>query len=562
MQIKSKHWLSIAAAILSLFNLLCFYSIRSMWSGIIAVLGQSSPYFLLGIIFVLSIVATVRVLYRKNTLWVTSVILVMSSFFFAAECYIMSVTWNNYRYFIREFMLAFTALLGAGLLVWLIFYYPKSRLANSTAFRWALVVAPLSIGIISVFHLVPNAITTIPVVYAVGEEYQIVFTTRNQGTAWVTIGDKEYNDTYAGSRMSETTVHKISVPMHALDAADGYTIHTRSMLLRGPYSAWQGRTISETYQWRGVNTVDGLKYYAISDTHTDINAPANAASYFGDQLDFLICTGDTANWVDKPTDIKYFLKLAGKVTGGAVPVVYARGNHETKGLLADELYRYVGAKGQDFYYTFRLQNIWGVVLDMGEDHGDDWSEFYGSSKFDTYRNDQTAFLDEILKNRETEFDAPGVDYRLAVCHIPVTFQYRNDAHAEYKAAWIERLNQMKLTMMFGGHRHQLMYIDPAFEAGCELIYHEAYAGYNGTKPDGYMTMAEFPAILVSRKSDIQGIHRTEKNGDKVFIGLAVSADDNTTTLQFTNQDHQVVENIQSPWFSGVHYGNSIVVDNK
>lgn len=560
---KAKKILSVTAAALSVFNVLYFYAIHFMWSGIIAILGSASPYIIMGIIAVLAALSVITVLCGKHGAVRSIITLVLSAFFLAVEIYITWVTRDSLPYFFRTFARGLLIMLAVGAVVFLLFYYPRTKLANVKWLKCVITAALLLALIIPYFNFLPNTFTCDPVVYAVGDDFQIVFTTRDKGTAWVEIGGEEYNDTYAGYRTSEDKVHKITVPQEALDNAGSYTINSRAMFLRGPYSAFQGSVISREYNWKGVDTSDGINYYVVSDTHLTVNAPASAAGYFGDKLDFLVCAGDTANWIDEQGDIMYFLKLAGKVTNSEIPVVYARGNHETKGLMADELYKYVASVNQEFYYTFRLQNIWGIVLDQGEDHGDDWSEFYGASRFDEYREKQVAFLDSVIENKENEYSADGVDYRIAVCHMPVSFMYRSDHAEEYKDMWIDRLNQMNITVMLGGHRHQLMYIPAELEDGTPLTYYKDYAGYDGSKPDGYATHANFPSVLVSRRSSVQPTaYDDEMVGDTLFYGLAVSADSEKTVMRFTNQDGEVLENIMSPWLEGVSYGSEIEIPNK
>lgn len=552
-----------AASVLSVLNVLFFYAIHFMWSGIIAILGSSSPYIIMALIIIIAVSALILRLTRRNNPVFSVIFIVASLFFLAVEIYITYVTRDSLYYFIRTFLRGALVLGGIAFIVFLLFYYPKTRLAGKRWFKITVTTVLLLALVIPYFNFLPNSFTCVPVVYAVGDDYQIVFTTRDKGTAWVEIDGAEYNDTYAGYRTSEETVHKITVPQSALDNAGSYTIYSRAMFLRGPYSAFQGSTISKEYSWKGVDTSDGISYYVISDTHLCTNAPAKAAGYFGDKLDFLICAGDTANWIDEPADIMIFLKLAGNITNGEIPVVYARGNHETKGVYADELYKYVASVNQKFYYTFRLKSIWGIVLDEGEDHGDDWSEFYGAPRFDEYRQEQVAFLDSVIENKENEYEDSSVEYRIAVCHMPVSFMYRDD-HAEgYKDLWIDRLNQMQLTVMYGGHRHQLMYIPAELEDGTPLSYYKEYAGYDGSKPDGYATHAVFPSILVSRRSDVQMTSvPDEMVGDTLFIGVAAYANEESTVLRFTNQNGEVLENIMSPWLSGVTYGDKIEIPNK
>jgi len=323
----------------------------------------------------------------------------------------------------------------------------------------------------------------------------------------------------------------------------------------------QGRTISKDFHWRGVTPEDGLNYYAISDVHNILKTPVQAASYFGEDLDFLINCGDQVSWIDRTSDLEETFRMCGKITKGEVPVIYARGNHETKGIKAHEFHNYVGSNGTDFYFTFRIKNIWGVVLDVGEDHADDFVEYYGAAKFDAYRDEQTAFLDEILANANTEFNAPGVDYRIAVCHIPLTIKYSNDHAGAWKDAWIERLNQMNLTLLFGGHTHELWFIDDTFEDGSTLVMCEEYSGKATGNSKRIMTNATFPAILVSKKTEGQQLTFKEHVFDTHFVGVAATSNGTTTTLRYTNEKQKVLENIISPWFSDIVYGDKIEVEN-
>lgn len=561
MKKQCKPWLFIASTVFVVLNLLCYFSIRSMWSGIILYTSQAVPYVCLAILTVFALSGVLCCLNRRYYLVHAILLILAGCFFLGVDSYIISQTVEAYWCFIREFLYGCLYLLIVGVVFYLIVFFQK---AKTTGKRWipsVILVVLFFAGIIWYFDLVPNKITSTPVVYAVEDTYQVVFTSRAKGTAWVVVNGKEYSDTYAGYRQTESKVHKITIPMEELDTAGEYTIYTKSMLLRGPYCSLQGTTLSKTYHWRGVNAEDGLNYYVISDVHHADNGPLNAATYYGDTLDFLINCGDNVNWIDRDADLTEALQLFGNITNGEVPVVYARGNHETKGVLADELYNYVGSINQKFYYTFRLKNVWGIVLDIGEDHGDNYIEYYGAAKFDEYRAEQTEFLDTVLANAETEFDAPGVDYRIAVCHIPINIKYNNDHAAQYKDEWLVRLNQMKLTMLYGGHVHELFYIEPSFEAGSKLTQCFEYSGKETGNSSRIMSDANFPEILVSRKSVGQQLTFKEEQFDNHFIGLAVFTDGEKTVMQYTNELHEVVGNIVSPWFSDLTYGDKIVVDN-
>ena len=563
MKKQCKSWLFITINLITIFNLLCYYAIRSMWSGIIRYTADAVPYVLLLVITFCALIQTFFSINKKYPLILLILFTVVDLIFLGLNGFIISITLDALIYFIREFIYSGVFLLIISGIFIAITTLHKHAVFQKKWFPTMLLLTLLFSGVLLRFDFnFRGGIDGTPVVYAVENNYQIVFRTYSKGSAWITIDGIEYNETYAGYRKTEEKIHKIIVPTAALDNTGEYTISTRSMILRGPYSALQGNTISQTYHWRGLNAEDGLNYYVISDTHNTQKSPTAAASYFGDKLDFLICCGDTASWIDREEDLTQMLKLAASITKGEVPVIYARGNHETKGVRAHEYYQYVGADNENFYYTFRIKNVWGVVLDIGEDHGDKYAEYYGTAKFNAYRRAQTDFLDDILENSAYEFDAEGVDYRIAVCHIPLTVKYTNDHAKVYKDAWIKRLNKMKLTILYGGHVHQLWYIDDAFDDGATLTLSPHYSGETQGNPSRIMSNAKFPAILVSRRSDGQLLTYPEKVFDDGFWGLAVTSDGEQTTLKYTNAQHETLDNITCPWYEGIDYGSEIIIENK
>lgn len=548
--------------VLLVINLLVFWSIRSMWSGIISIAGKPVPYILMAVLAVTALAVSICSLYRKHPFALAIFGGVLDIIFLGLLGYMLSVTQDSWQYFIREFFYGVAFLGSIALIVYLIFYSTNVKWIHTKWMPPVLGIVLLIAGFLTFFDIqLINGIDKTPVVYAVEDTYQITFTTKAKGEAWVVIDGVEYNDTYAGYRKSEDTIHKITVPMEVLDAADSYTVYTRAMYLRGPYCALQGATISKTYNWRGVDSSDGLQYYAFSDNHLTTKTTADAASYWDNKLDFLVSLGDTANWIDSEKELSLLLHLASDITKGEIPVIYARGNHETKGVVADEYHNYVSSKNGNFYFTFRLKNIWGIVLDVGEDHEDTHWEFSDMARFDTYRAEQLAFLDEVIANADTEYNAEGVDYRIGLCHIPLTFVKQDDPLQDQKFAWVERLNQMNLTLMLSGHRHELMFADANMTTGTELTVTPDYNGTDKKANTYVMSGANFPSILVSRRSQSQLYSESENVFGKYFIGVAASVEGNETILKYTNEKGEIVETI-SPWYEGVDYGEEIRVKNK
>lgn len=357
-----------------------------------------------------------------------------------------------------------------------------------------------------------------PVVYAVEDQYQIVFSTLDNAVSWVEIGGERYYDLYAGSMRSADRVHKVEVPQKVLDSARGYTVCAQQMLYRGPFGGYKGDTISQSYDFRGVDASDGLQYYALSDVHEAVGAAAAAC---GEDADFVVLIGDLISMVETEEDARLASELAHSITGGEIPVIYARGNHEIKGEQAENLYKYVGSRNQGFAYWVTLSDqVFGVVLDMGEDHEDDWWEYYGTAQFDLYRAEQTRMLEELL----AAGDYKSYPYRMAICHIPIVHVNKHGYFEQTKVTWTKLLNEMGADISLSGHEHELWPLLPGqYVPGKTLTYAFDYIGDSGKVEGGYLTDFRFPSFLVGRRSlSQQG--GTQKNGSSQYTCLRVEAD--------------------------------------
>ena len=397
-----------------------------------------------------------------------------------------------------------------------------------------------------------NKITYKPVVYAVEDNYQIVFSTNSEATAWVEVDGTCYYDTYNGSTKTFSKIHKVEVPMAALDSAKEYTVHTQRTIYAGPFGGWLGRDISLTSKFKPVDTSDGIQYLSFSDVHMNYRQAAKTAS-FVDNYDFLVLAGDLISDVETFDDANFNNLVAYTITKGEIPVVYARGNHDVKGRYAEQLHKFVGAKDDKFYYNFYFDNVYGIVLDIGEDHDDDWWEYYGTSHYDEYRDAQVAFLnDEIAKH---EYDHYA--YHLAICHIPPVFVNYRHNHEAIKAEFTSLLNQMDIDMFLCGHQHEIMIFEPGLiTPNTKLTYNPNFKG--GTY-NGYLTDFNFPCFMISKQgytfSDDMKLSRT-----KSHIGLFIDVDLNNKkeSCKYINGKGEAVDVMNM--FFDKHYGTEIIID--
>lgn len=537
---------------IAVFNFTLFLSMKSIWSGIEGMLKiHVLQYILLGILLGLMIFSVVARFIKIHKAWIIGGIS-LSGVLTGVLFYMLYLGIDSYRYFIRSFVEILLVLFLIYAVYFFIFKYPKCRLSQNRPYKQILLTTVIALILVVFFELEFHYTTNKPVVYAVEDTYQIVWTTSTPAMVSVTIGEDTYYDLYAGTSRSETLVHKVVVPMQVLDNIKSYTISSTHVLFRGPYSGILGGKDELTFNFKPVDPSDGLKYYTLSDTHTQNKVAAKAASYYADELDFLILAGDHMNFIDTASDAEVILNLAHRVTRGEIPVVYARGNHEVKGEYHDQLHRYVGSLNEKFYYTFTMSNVFGVVLDLGEDHEDDWWEFYGTAHYDQYRDEQTAFLLDLID--QEPYNSPSIAYRLGICHIPVTLVEKDYANTHFDTIlnqWTMALNEIGIDVMISGHKHQLLAFTPDIPAFIEFDYHENYD--LKTKFAGYRTNANFANFIASRRSLVQSIQTKEKLLGQAFTGLATEVDIALQTQKFifTNSINEVVSVVDP--YSGVTY---------
>ena len=536
---------------LSVFNLIFYLSQKSNWSGIEAMIGPSwLQYLIFMILFIIFIYEGVLFLFinKKTSLWIKVCQLIL----FGLLWFMFYMGIGSLRYIFRSFIEYLGGFMVLAFFIYLIRYYPLQTKSIQLIVRKITIIV-FGVGfLVFAFFSSYAMLSTLPTVYAVENNYQIVWTTSIPASGEVIIGDKTYYDLYAGSIDSFTTVHKVVVPMEELDQAKQYNIQSTSYIYRGPYSGLEGRTISKQYNFRPVDLSDGLQYYSLSDTHEYYQAASKTGTYFEEDLDFLVLIGDIASHLERESDIEIILKIANRITKGERPVVYARGNHETKGKYANRLYQYVGSLNESFFYTFEMQGIFGIVLDLGEDHKDNWWEYYNTAHFDLYRATQTAFIEDVIT--QNQYNNEDVLYRMGICHMPVTFvnndyspYNENDLFlAELKEEWTGLLNQLNLNVMLSGHTHKLYQFDGTYNPYETLYYNSLYAANTETKR-GYMTDSNFPLFTVSRRSNEPTYAKAENLFGKALIGLStfVDFDQNIQTLIYTNTFHETVEIINA-----------------
>ena len=352
-------------------------------------------------------------------------------------------------------------------------------------------------------------ITSDPMVIDTGKEYSVVFSTSHYGTGYIeyTYEGKDYKvtDHTTGRLDCDSLIHSIQVPYEHLKNNTYKVGSTRVIEEFGYGSRLGAEVVSEEYTFT-CNESDNQTYLVISDWHTMVDNAYSAISYIGD-YDAVILLGDSAPNVDyEKTVAENTVVFGGKVSGGTKPVIYVRGNHETRGDYANDI---PTALGLDvLYYTADVGPYSFIVLDSGEDKEDSHPEYGGLTDYGSYRADMV----EWLKTAETTNDKV-----ITLSHAWQISQVEDELST---AAWNE-IDRMGARLMISGHSHQCRFLSSEAE-GKEGEIFTAHPGIIGYMDGG-------------------------KNGEDVYIASMLTLSPEGLTISAVNNFGETVVNESFEW---------------
>lgn len=297
-----------------------------------------------------------------------------------------------------------------------------------------------------------------PTVCPVGNNYQFALVVSEDALISIRVGEKTYFCHTNGIRRSKPGVHKITVPMTALDEARSYTLIARKMIKRMDYYSETAEPVEREYVFRPIEKTSGINIYHLADVHGYFDHAIACASPYAKGLDLLILNGDISSASDTFNAITLCYKISSSIARGEIPTVISRGNHDLRGALAEHLTEYMPDRLGRSYYSFRVGCIWGLLVDTGEDKNDSCREYGHTICCHDFRLGVDEMIKDAIRNRKEEYEAEGVKYRLVISHVPFTFPKEEkifDIERELYADWGSLLrDSVKPHLMISGHLHK------------------------------------------------------------------------------------------------------------
>ncbi len=295
-----------------------------------------------------------------------------------------------------------------------------------------------------------------PTVFAIEDRYEILVNTTENGQCAIRIGEETFYDEKAGILISETKTHKISVSKELLEKEEGYTVLYRKTIVKKSYYSQFEDEKEAYFSFQPLKKTENIKLYHIADVHCRFAEAVSAASYFGEELDLLVVNGDIAE-VNHEESFFDVAKFTGELTGGKIPVIFARGNHDTRGKLATRYAEFFPTEHENTYFTATLGKLSFVVLDCGEDKVDSQEEYGGTNRFEPFRRRETAFLQNLSDFGDQTVIAVSHICPVRTVHVPnPLFEIEKEVYAE----WNRELERLGVKFMLTGHIHRAALIPP------------------------------------------------------------------------------------------------------
>ncbi len=344
----------------------------------------------------------------------------------------------------------------------------------------------------------------IPSVFVINDDYEILVITENNGVIGVKVGDEIFYEENSGVLCSEKNFAKIRLPQAVLNNAKKYEVVFRKTIDRKAYFSELDKEISVEFTFKPLSKERDINAYHVADVHHCFENAEKTCSFFGENLDLLIVNGDIGELESEETYF-YIARFVGNVSQGRIPVVFARGNHDTRGKLVEKYTDYFPANGKNTFFTFSVGCLNGIVLDCGEDKLDKHKEYGDVNRFDSFRKRETEFLNTVqLDSEKIRF----VVSHICPCYATHTANGIFDIERDTYRKWTSVLEREKIDFMLCGHFHDAFVLESNGERS--LIKHN------------------FPIIVGSAFND-------EK-----IVGTAIIISKECVNVKFTDEERNIL----------------------
>ena len=304
----------------------------------------------------------------------------------------------------------------------------------------------------------------------------VVWTTDKPALSWVEIAEdngnsfyqkehKRHYETVAGRRQAHKRAHAVRLKHLKPGTRYNYRIFSQEVVEWKYNDAVKYGDVAAT----NVFSRAPLRFTTFPEKGSDIsflvfNDIHGRADYMAELVknedfsthDFVLFNGDMSSSVENSDQLfKDYIDTAVSLYASELPLIYNRGNHETRGRHADFLAEYFPTNSKNFYQLYMVGDIACLVLDCGEDKPDNDIEYGNLADYDAYRVEESEWLRQVVASESFRNAAA----RIVFLHIPLgNGSWHGNLHLE--ELFLPILNEAGIDVMFSGHTHRYGFREP------------------------------------------------------------------------------------------------------
>jgi len=356
----------------------------------------------------------------------------------------------------------------------------------------------------------------------------VMWLTNHDATGWVEYGpvggpQQTAYSVHHGLIDANETIHRVTIS--GLTPGTRYQYRVWSQDIR----SWKGyfvelgdRISSEASEFRTSSPGTGeLSFLVFNDIHDNRTTLPDLLKVNGQRpYDLVFFNGDILNCIEREDQIVTVLNDVTRYFGSRIPLIWVRGNHETKGARARALPSYIELPQGRYYYSFDSGPVHFIILDTGEDRLGAPAEG-GLKDFDAYRREEAKWLDDEMRTpsyREAAF-------RVVLGHMPFPLARQPDGSDHpvvspdktmltwYSSA-LDATGMIDANAQFG----------PLMNEGKVDLFIAAHVHNGGIVHPGIAGVHDYPIVTGggSERSD-RTVIRVDVDGDRLRATLLCSA---------------------------------------
>lgn len=290
------------------------------------------------------------------------------------------------------------------------------------------------------------------------DRMSIRWITAQPSYSWVEYGenattDKKAHSVTDGLVNANNRIHEVVLEGLQPGKAYQYRVASKEVKEFQPYKLTYGETInSEVHSFATLDAnAKEVNWLVLNDIHDRPESFSQLVNLNqNDPYQFVFLNSDMFDYqTNEEQIINHLLTPCTASFASKKPLLFVRGNHETRGKYARQLKEYFTNPGGE-YFTFQAGPVFAIALDTGEDKEDTHPVYAGIVDFDTYREKQAQWLEKQLQSRAFK----KAKFRVVMMHIPPFYSGEGHGALHCRKLFSPLFDKYKVDLVIAGHTHK------------------------------------------------------------------------------------------------------------